>query len=256
MIKNLSVSVIIFLILSFHYSAHTETSSHNIGQAAGAYLGATDIMVKVSESKCGIFTENRYNFNSSLNEVMSYLNEQEKKELTDFLNGEGMRIKRRNNVNLVNTILNPSESKEYSDDFACGLLIGTASTLYRYALTNWNNVKKYTYQHNTSKFETQHNKYDSKYCSGLGDIFLIDSYHKKNTDLEKELYRIEITDGKWSRSYRSTKKQLQTRTEQFGKRKSLIEELCKLKDPNSTEYKNLEMKIGTIEDVLEMKDKY
>lgn len=96
------------------------------------------------------------------------------------------------------------------------------------------------------------NAEDSTYCSYFGNLLVVDLYVTENREIAKELFGIEVTDGKWSKEYSKLEKHLKTRKEQYASRDQLRDELCAIKDTTSSEYLTTEMKIFALDEMLEI----
>lgn len=255
-VKNCGVALTITtFILVGNSAAIAEADSFKIGQITGVYLGATDLMVQVANSDCSEYVTKQYDFNRNKNDILSHLTGQNKSDIISFLNGDGMRIKRSENADLVKSYILKTKNEGKSLDYTCGTLIGIVSSVYANALNDWNGLKAELTKEKHSMGDSWGNKDHEKYCGFSGDLWLLASFEEKTTQLEQDLYKEKVASSKWSRSYRKIKKELKKTYKIYDEWMKLKEEFCDMKDTTSSEYYDTKLKLKALEEILDMREK-
>jgi len=126
-------------------SASAEYNSRKLGEATGAYLIAVDMILQLQKSQCGyVFKKKRYNFDSTVKEVLSYLRPDDQKELKTFLEGEEFRKSQEDNKHSIQESLQSSLGREGLDEKTiCGMISSNTAMVHEYAKQKWEYAKKH-----------------------------------------------------------------------------------------------------------------
>jgi hypothetical protein len=124
-------------------SALAEYNAGKLGEAAGAYMMAIDMMEKLQHSRCGyMFEKKTYRFDDAVKEVMQYLRPKDKKELQVFLDGEENRKERHDNTRYIENWLRSIAREGRDEKKTCVLFVGNIATIYNSATTKWEYAKQ------------------------------------------------------------------------------------------------------------------
>ena len=123
-------------------SAWAEYNAGKLGEAAGAYMMAIDMMEKLQHSRCGyMFEKKTYRFDDAVKEVMQYLRPRDQKELQAFLDGEEKRKARQDNARDIEDWLRSIAREGRDERKTCVLFVGNIATIYNSAATKWEYAK-------------------------------------------------------------------------------------------------------------------
>lgn len=118
--------------------------SGKLGEAAGAYLNAVDMVLQLQESQCGyVFKKKKYDFNSTVKEVMSYLKPNDQKELQTFLDGEKFRNGRQDNKRSIQESLRSLGREGHDEKTICGMIASSTAMVHEYAKQKWEYAKQH-----------------------------------------------------------------------------------------------------------------
>ncbi len=125
-------------------SASAEYNSRKLGEAAGAYLNAVDMILQLQKSQCGyIFKKKKYNFDSTVKEVLSNLKPNDQKELQTFLDGEEFRKGQEDNKRSIQESLQSLGHEGLDEKTICGMILSNTARVHEYAKQKWEYAKKH-----------------------------------------------------------------------------------------------------------------
>lgn len=115
-----------------------------LGEAAGAYVIATDMMQRLQSSRCGyVFKKSTYRFDEAVKEVMQYLRPGDRKEFQAFLIGEENMKARQDNTRYIEDWLRSMAREGQDEKTACGMLFSHIGTVYSKATKGWEYAKQH-----------------------------------------------------------------------------------------------------------------
>ncbi|MBI3547241.1 MAG: hypothetical protein HY081_11725 [Gammaproteobacteria bacterium] len=144
--RKLIVSFAVGILLGLvSVSASAEYNSRKLGEAAGAYLNAVDMILQLQESKCGyLFKKKTYSFDRTVKEVLSYLRPNDQKELQAFLDGEEFRKGQEDNKRTIQESLRSLGGREgYDEKTICGMILSNTAMVHEYAKQKWEYAKSH-----------------------------------------------------------------------------------------------------------------
>lgn len=125
-------------------STSAEYNARKLGEAAGAYLNAVDMILQLQKSQCGyIFKKKKYNFDSAVKEVLSYLKPNDQKELQTFLDGEEFRNSQEDNKRSIQESLRSLGREGHDEKTICGMIASNTAMVHGYAKQKWEYAKKH-----------------------------------------------------------------------------------------------------------------
>ena len=122
-----------------------EYNSDKLGEAAGAYLAATDVMIKLSQSECGyaVKEKSKLSLEDTRNEILQYLNEQDTKEFNSYVESQDFKDQMAENNNFINGFMNAGKGEgELDDKTLCGMLLQNVALQYSAAKQKWEDAKE------------------------------------------------------------------------------------------------------------------
>ena len=137
---NLTVLALGALFASFSGLAY---DPYEISHAAGMYLTATDLHLRLSNSQCGyLMKKSAPNFEVRLQEVLSYLTPSDKIEFEAMVRSTEFKNKLEKNKYLINGSYDAFLKEGVDSKTACGLVWGSLSQAISKGETTWKNVNK------------------------------------------------------------------------------------------------------------------
>ena len=142
--------LLLTLAACFYISnSFAEYNADKLGEAAGAYLVATDVMEKISKSECGWVTKSRlitkksYNLDETKGEIILYLTEKDAKNIQEYLESSEFKKELAENDAYITGIMAPDKmgSGAYKDNY-CVQIVSKVLSIYAEAEQNWNNAKR------------------------------------------------------------------------------------------------------------------
>lgn len=125
-------------------SASAEYNSRKLGEAAGAYLIAIDMILQLQKSQCGyIFKKQKHNFNRTVKEVLSYLRPDDQKQLQVFLDGEEFRKAQDDNKRFIQESLRSLEREGLDEKTSCGMFASNTAMVHEQAKQKWEYAKEH-----------------------------------------------------------------------------------------------------------------
>ncbi len=117
-----------------------EYNSEKLGEAAGAYLAATDVMIKLSQSECGYITKEKPNISlqETTDEILQHLNEQDAKELLSYIESQAFKDQMVENDEFISGFMSVgAEGDELDEKTLCGMLLSNVALQYSAAGQKW-----------------------------------------------------------------------------------------------------------------------
>ena len=125
-------------------SVSAEYYSRKLGEATGAYLIAVDMILQLQKSQCGyVFKKKRYNFDSTVKEVQSYLRPNDQKELQAFLDGEEFRKSQEDNKHSIQESLRSLGREGLDEKTICGMIFSNIAMVHEHAKQKWEYAKEH-----------------------------------------------------------------------------------------------------------------
>lgn len=140
-LRNAIPAALLFLCSPFVWA---EYNAGKLGEAAGAYMHATDMMQKLQNSKCGyIFKKKTYSFDNAVKEIMQHLRPRDRGELQSILDGEENKKERQDNARYIDDWLRSMSREGMDEKTACGMLVSNIGTIYNKATKGWEYAKQH-----------------------------------------------------------------------------------------------------------------
>lgn len=136
-IQSVIASSVVFFMCS---SSFGQTTDLEVGLAAGTYLGAVDLLEKMSESPCGYAINKEYSLSEATDVVLNHLSSPMKSEVDSYINGPEGQAKFKENDAFISGFLSASEKDGIDEKTACGMLITNAALLRNNAAKDWSDM--------------------------------------------------------------------------------------------------------------------
>ena len=143
--KGLAISLLLGTFLGLGpVSASAEYNSGKLGEAAGAYLIAVDMILQLQKSQCGyVFKKKKHNFADTVKEVQGYLRPSDQKELQIFLDGEEFRKAQGDNRHFIQESLRSLKREGLDEKTSCGMFASNTAMVHEQAKQKWEYAKEH-----------------------------------------------------------------------------------------------------------------
>jgi hypothetical protein len=114
------------------------------GRSAGMYITASDILIKLKQSKCGYVIKRPVkNIDEVTKEIFSYLNKSDHKAFIEYLNSAEFKTKLQKNNQLINQAISTTNSAT-DPSTGCGLAVGSLLNVVKTGEDAWRTqIKKH-----------------------------------------------------------------------------------------------------------------
>ena len=140
--KKLLMPLFIFFSLIGSSSSFAEYNSLKLGQGAGGFLIINHLYERLNKSVCSYAINRSYSYDEALDEVLLYLNTNDKKAFKDFLDSRKFKNDLVENSLIINEFLLNGKKDGLDEKTLCGMLISFASTSYKKAQNQWDYAKE------------------------------------------------------------------------------------------------------------------
>jgi len=141
--KKLLMPLFIFFSLIGSSSSFAEYNSLKLGQGAGGFLIINHLYERLNKSVCSYAINRSYSYDEALDEVLLYLNTNDKKAFKDFLDSRKFKNDLVENSLLINEFLLNGKKDSMDEKTLCGMLISIASISYQKAQNQWDFAKEH-----------------------------------------------------------------------------------------------------------------
>ena len=141
--KKLLMPLFIFFSLIGSSSSFAEYNSLKLGQGAGGFLIINHLYERLNKSVCSYAINRSYSYDEALDEVLLYLNTNDKKAFKDFLDSRKFKNDLVENSLFINEFLLNGKKDGLDEKTLCGMLISIASISYQKAQNQWDFAKEH-----------------------------------------------------------------------------------------------------------------
>ena len=141
--KKLLMPLFIFFSLIGSSSSFAEYNSLKLGQGAGGFLIINHLYERLNKSVCSYAINRSYSYDEALDEVLLYLNTNDKKAFKDFLDSRKFKNDLVENSLIINEFLLNGKKDGMDEKTLCGMLISIASISYQKAQNQWDFAKEH-----------------------------------------------------------------------------------------------------------------
>jgi hypothetical protein len=141
--KKLLMPLFIFFSLIGSSSSFAEYNSLKLGQGAGGFLIINHLYERLNKSVCSYAINRSYSYDEALDEVLLYLNTNDKKAFKDFLDSRKFKNDLVENSLFINEFLLNGKKDGMDEKTLCGMLISIASISYQKAQNQWDFAKEH-----------------------------------------------------------------------------------------------------------------
>ena len=118
-------------------NALSESPKFMLGEAAGAYIAAVDIIDNFEKTECTYLISGHYNIYTTLNEISPYLNREDLTFLQNYIKSDKFKAVSKQNYNMLFNFLDTARKSNYDMDIACKSLFQHVASIYNNAKHNW-----------------------------------------------------------------------------------------------------------------------
>jgi hypothetical protein len=143
--RGLAISLLLGVFIGLEpVSVSAEYNSGKLGEAAGAYLIAIDMILQLQKSQCGyIFKKKKHNFVDTVKEVQSYLRPNDQRELQIFLDGEEFQKAQDDNRHFIQESLGSLKREGLDEKTSCGMFASNTAMVHEQAKQKWEYAKEH-----------------------------------------------------------------------------------------------------------------
>lgn len=125
-------------------TAWSEYNAGKLGEAAGAYLNAVDMVLQLQQSRCGyVFKKKSYSIEGTVKELRQHLRPKDQEELQAFLDGDEFRRVRLDNAHTIEDWLQSLAREGYDEKTICGMIASNVANVLNYAIQKWEYAKQH-----------------------------------------------------------------------------------------------------------------
>jgi thymidylate synthase len=140
--KNIFILLIGLCLSIQHSQVFAEYNSEKIAEGIGSYAMATDLLNKVSSSRCGYILRGEYSIEKVIEEVLPYLTKEDQKEIKKFFEGQFFKEKAVQNKKDVEDAILIGELQGLNLNEICKKINSNATRVYKYSFEQWEHAKK------------------------------------------------------------------------------------------------------------------